>query len=119
MKKVLIVDDEPEMVELIALILAASGVDLLTAHDGQRALEIAREERPHLVITDVMMPRLDGRQLCIELKSDPETCGAHVVLMSAMRCLSADGCRADARIPKPFDIEQVQETVDRLLDGSS
>lgn len=119
MKKVLIVDDEPEMVALVALVLDGLDVTLLTAYDGERALEIAREEQPQLIVSDVMMPRLDGWELCRRVKSDPATAGAWVVLMSAMRSLNAGGCRADALISKPFNIEEMQGIVGRLLAGAS
>ncbi len=118
MKTVLVVDDEPDIVALISMVLADGEIRLLTAYDGQEALELAREEHPDLVLTDVMMPRLDGRQLCLEVKADPANDNTKVVLMSAIRTLEAESCRADALIRKPFDIWQLAETVKLLLAGT-
>jgi CheY-like chemotaxis protein len=115
MKKVLIVDDEVEIVELIAMVLDNGKMELLSAYDGEQALEIVHESRPDLVLTDVMMPRLDGRELCKRIKSDPTTNGTVVVLMSAVNRIEAAECRADGIIRKPFDISQVSDTIDRLL----
>ncbi len=115
LKKLLVVDDEPEIVELVSLLLDGEGRRLLAAHDGQQALEMARREKPDLLLTDVMMPRLDGRELCRQVKADPATDHVRVALMSAMRTLEPGECRADALIPKPFDLDEVVATVERLL----
>ena len=115
MKKVLIVDDEPDIVDLVSMILDDEDVTLLTAYDGHEALEIVRQEHPDLVITDIMMPRLDGRELCMRVRSEPATSDTVVVLMSAMQNLDPNGCDAAALIHKPFDIDEMEGTVDRLL----
>ncbi|MDQ3328326.1 MAG: response regulator [Chloroflexota bacterium] len=67
-EKILVVDDEAEIVELIWMILAGDGLDILTAHGGLEALKIVRAERPQLVRTDIMMPRMSGLEL-------PPCCG--------------------------------------------
>lgn len=114
-KKVLIVDDEAEIVELIAMVLDDGHVGLLTAYDGEQALEIVRNQRPDLVLSDVMMPRLDGRELCKKIKSNPDTCGTIIILMSAVHRIDPYECGADELISKPFDIVSVTETVNRFL----
>jgi two-component system, OmpR family, alkaline phosphatase synthesis response regulator PhoP len=69
-KKILIVDDEPNLVKLCEIRLKASGYEVVTAHDGQEALDKVKQEMPDLIILDHMMPKLDGFEVCRLLKSD-------------------------------------------------
>lgn len=119
MKKVLIVDDEPEVVELISIVLDRDDLQLLEAYDGDEALEIVRAERPDLMLTDLMMPGLDGTELCRRVKADPASSAMMIVTMSARRELYAEDCGADEFIRKPFDITDVVATVDRLLSAQT
>ncbi|MDP9382253.1 MAG: response regulator [Chloroflexota bacterium] len=114
MKKILIVDDEEEIVALLAMLLDGDA-SVLSAYDGEQALEMVREHQPELVLTDVMMPRLDGRALCRLIRSDPATARTRVILMSAGRWLDAGECGADGLIHKPFDIPLLLQTVSRYL----
>ena len=79
MKKVLVVDDEPDIVDLVSFILDGEDRTLLAAYDGGQALEIAREEKPDLVVTDVMMPNLTGWELCAQIRSDPDINNTRVI----------------------------------------
>lgn len=115
MQTILIVDDEAEIVELLEMLLDGDGLRVLGAYDGTTALRIAREEHPDLVISDVMMPGLDGRELCRAIKSDPQLASTSIVLMSAMTRLNLDDCHQDLFITKPFDIFRVAEQVRQLL----
>ncbi len=115
MKKVLIVDDEPEVVELISIVLDRDDLQLLEAYDGDDALEIVQAERPDLMITDLMMPGLDGIELCKRVKADPVSRAMMIITMSARRELYTEDCGADEFIRKPFDITDVVARVDRLL----
>jgi CheY-like chemotaxis protein len=83
---VLVVDDEPDARELLATCLEARGCDVRTASDGEEALEMLREggEDVGLVITDVMMPRLDGLALCEQMRAEPQLRSIPVVLVSAL-----------------------------------
>ncbi|HET9982405.1 MAG TPA: response regulator [Longimicrobiales bacterium] len=83
--RVLVVDDEPMMIEIAEGLLTASGFEVLTASDGARALALATEERPDIVLLDVMMPGIDGREVCRRIKTDPSLDGMKVVLNSALR----------------------------------
>ncbi len=116
MHKVLIVDDEAQIVELLTMVLDGAGCELLPAYDGAEALEIVRSEQPHAVLSDVMMPGLDGRELCRCIKSDPGLNYTPVILMSAGRSIDLSECGADAFIQKPFDISTVADVVERFLD---
>ncbi len=103
------------MVELISIVLDRDDLQLLEAYDGDDALEIVQAERPDLMITDLMMPGLDGIELCRRVKADPVSSGMMIITMSARRELYAEDCGADEFIRKPFDITDVVATVDRLL----
>jgi len=115
MKKVLIVDDETEIVQLMMWVLSGCGAELLTAYDGEEALRIIQLHRPEIVLTDVMMPRLDGRELCHRIKTDAATKDIVVILMSAfLPRNSVDSC-ADCTFTKPFDIVEVSQTIEAYL----
>ena len=114
-KTILVVDDEADIVDILNILLAADGRTILSANDGIAALAIARERRPDLVITDVMMPGLDGRELRRLIRSDPELTGTRVMLMSAVHKLDLREHGEDVFIRKPFDIDALDEAVQRLL----
>ena len=118
-QKVLIVDDEVEITDLVCMVLEGDGRSLLVAYDGEEALDIVREERPHVVLTDMMMPRLDGRALCRAIRSDPSTRDTAIILMSAAPRINFDDCEADVLISKPFDIVSMADVVDRCLARSN
>ena len=118
MKKVLIVDDEVEIVELISMVLDNDDTSLLAAYDGEQALEIVREEAPDLVLSDVMMPRLDGIGLCRAIREDPAIGRTLVLLMTAARWVDREECGADGLIPKPFDILTLSEMIRHHLDDT-
>ena len=118
-QKVLIVDDEVEITDLVSLVLEGDGLSLLVAYDGEEALGIVREERPHVVLSDIMMPRLDGRELCRAIRSDPSTRDTAIILMSAATQVDAGECDADELISKPFDIGFMVDVVHRFLTPSA
>ncbi len=111
-KKVLLVEDEPAIAELLLDFLEAEGYQVTVATNGQEGWERLSEIQPDVVLTDVMMPLLDGRQLCNNINRDPHYRSIPVVLMSAARednCRS--GCDCAAFLPKPFALEQVADTI--------
>lgn len=118
MKKLLIVDDEAEIVELVTMVLEQDDRSIFTAYDGEQALEIVREERPDLVLSDIMMPRLDGRELCKRIRADSTTSRIVIILMSAVHKLEVADCDADGFIRKPFDISMITGLIDRHLVSS-
>lgn len=83
MPKVLIVDDEPHIVKLVSFTLRNHGFEVVDAQDGSVAVEVARRERPDLIVMDVMMPLVDGHEACRRLKADPETASIPVLMLSA------------------------------------
>ena len=119
--RVLVVDDEAVIRQLIVINLELEGFEVHQAVDGLDALEKARELDPDVVTLDVMMPGLDGFAAARRLRADPATSRARIVLISA-RTRPADVDRgreagADAYVTKPFDPDEVVETVRRLAAG--
>ena len=88
-KRLLLVDDEVELVEMIKFRLEASGYEVLTANDGQQALEMARREKPDLIILDVMLPKMDGYKVCNLLKKDTRYANIPIMMFTA-KAMDAD-----------------------------
>ncbi|RME73420.1 MAG: response regulator, partial [Chloroflexi bacterium] len=85
MKKILIVDDQVEVRELVQVTLEIGDYQILSAENGRQALEIARAEHPDIILMDIMMPGsdVDGLEACRQLKSDPQTADITIVMLSA------------------------------------
>lgn len=118
-KKILLVDDEKDLVKGVQIILEAHGYDVLTAFDGQEALERAKVERPDLIILDLMLPKMDGYKVCALLKNDARYSKMPIILFTARvededKKLAAE-VRADAYITKPFKQAELLDTMKRLL----
>jgi DNA-binding response OmpR family regulator len=116
---VLVVDDERSIRMLCRVNLGASGMDVLEASDGSEGLELARRERPDLVLLDVMMPGLDGWRVAQELAEDPKTREIPVVFLTA-RADSADRRRGEllggvGYVVKPFDPVGIGQLVENVL----
>ena len=118
-KKILVVDDEPNIVRSLAYILNKEGYDVSTAEDGEQAMTMIRSSKPNLMILDVMMPNKSGYEVCQEVKSDAELRDIHVVMLTAKGRESereiglAQG--ADEYITKPFSPMQVVTMVKGIL----
>jgi two-component system chemotaxis response regulator CheY len=113
--QILVVDDEIAIVELLTDILGDEGYDVVTAHDGKSALALLRAGlSPSVVITDLMMPNLDGMGLYRALRSELDAQQIGVVLVSAgSNNVNLNDARA-AFVPKPFNIDQLLTTIERL-----
>ena len=108
---ILVVDDDPFILRLLEIELRASGFEVRTASDGAEGLARALQERPDLVLADVMMPNVDGFELTRRLRADPRTAGVPVIMLTA-RALSADkveglAAGADDYLVKPFDVAEL------------
>lgn len=112
--RILVVDDDVAIREVLADLLEEEGHDLLLAEDGQAAVEIAETYRPDLVLMDLRLPVLDGAAATRRLKRDPATKNIRVVAMSASEGLvpDSDQLPVDGVLPKPFDIEHVLALID-------
>ena len=119
MKKVLVCDDEPHILEAVAFVARKEGYTVLTAEDGEAALRVARAERPGLVLLDLNMPIKSGYQVCEELKSDPELKGIHIIMLTA-KGQDSDRARgvaagADEYITKPFSPRKLRARLVEIL----
>ena len=81
--RILVVDDSRSMVMIVERVLKKEGYEVFTAYDGKEGLQKARELKPDLMILDIMMPEMDGYQVCQRLNSDPETAGIAVLMLTA------------------------------------
>ncbi|HEU5424582.1 MAG TPA: response regulator, partial [Nitrolancea sp.] len=107
--RVLIVDDEAEIRDVLSLLLAGEDIEVLAAEDGWEGLRLARDEQPDLILMDIHMPVLDGVTATALLKRDPRTAHIPVIAMSAGRNLrrQSSGLSADGLLAKPFDLDEL------------
>jgi adenylate cyclase len=116
--RILVVDDVPANVRLLEAVLAAQGYEVVTAGDGGEALEAVAAQQPDLVLLDVLMPVLDGYEVCSRLRADPATAVLPVVMVTSsegQEKTRAIAAGADDFIPKPFDHEELLVRVRSLL----
>jgi CheY-like chemotaxis protein len=122
-KRILVVDDEERVREMIEFRLRLFGYDVLQAADGREALEVASREKPDLVLLDVMMPELDGFQVCSRLKQDEATQHIPVVMLTA-KAEAKDVTRAFNSgavdyVVKPYDPVVLQQKVVQNLGATA
>lgn len=112
MSTILIAEDELSIATLLRDTLEEEGYTVVLARHGQQALDQIGAARPNLVLTDVMMPILDGPGLCRALQANPATRSIPVIIMSAVADLPAlDGCHYVDFIKKPFELQSVVDTI--------
>lgn len=123
-KYVLIVDDDPDMVETVGMMLESKGYEVGKAYDGVEGEESVKQRRPDVMVLDVMMPRKNGYVLCAELKNNKETRDIPVILLTAVgeavpttTYSHADGMstEADDYIPKPVDTQDLVAAIERFF----
>ena len=119
-KKVLLADDEEDILMLVSATLGGDDrYSLILARDGEQALQKAREELPDLIFLDVMMPKMDGFEVCRQIKSNSETSGVKVVMLTAMAQeldrQKAEDAGADFYFSKLFSPTALLAKVDELL----
>jgi DNA-binding response OmpR family regulator len=117
--RILIVDDDPEIVTMLSTRLAKRGYTVSTAEDGNKALEVAKREKPDVVLLDVMMPGKSGWEVARALKNDPVTQSVKIVMVSAIgektNEITAPIYGADAHVDKPFEFEKLEKVISGLL----
>jgi CheY-like chemotaxis protein len=114
---ILVVDDERPVLELLAMLLEDDGHRVVQAVDGKDALSLVDRQPLDLVISDVMMPVLDGVELCERLKADVATERIPVILMSSATRLANVKAPADAFVEKPFQLATIESLVSKFLDS--
>ena len=123
-KLILVVDDDPDLVEAVSMKLESENYRVAKAYDGNEAWEKIKEERPALIVLDVMMPEKDGYAVCREIKSDPEYKDISVILLTAVgeavpstKYTHMDGktALADDFIAKPIDMDELMEIIKQTI----
>ena len=119
-RTVLVCDDERHILESVTYVVRQEGYQVLTAEDGEQALRRARSERPDLVVLDIQLPDKSGLEVCRELKSDPETRGIYVILLTALGRERDEEAGlqsgADEFLTKPFSPRELRRRLHELLD---
>lgn len=118
-KKLLLVDDEKDLVDAVVLRLEANGYEVSVAYDGQEGLDKAIKEKPDLIILDLMLPKIDGYKVCTLLKTDTKYNNIPIIMFTA-RAQESDIKKgkelgADAYIIKPFDSQVLLDKIKALI----
>jgi DNA-binding response OmpR family regulator len=118
-KDILVVDDEPAIARMVKMSLSVEGYQVRTASSGFDALEQVEDRRPDLIVLDIMMPGMNGYEVCMELKNHPQNKGIKVIFLTALgnpgdaqRGFAAGG---DDYIIKPFDPDELLDKVKEIL----
>jgi len=119
MAKILVVDDEPDALDLMAFNLRQAGLEVVTADDGAAALKRAREVVPDLILLDLMLPEVDGLEVCKQLRRDPATSPIPIIMVTAKaaeidRVLGLE-LGADDYVTKPFSPRELVLRVKNLI----
>lgn len=122
-KKVLVVDDEEAIVELLKTRFAAGKYEVVSASNGSQALSKVKEENPDIIVLDVMMPPPNGYQVCRTLKDDPDYKNIPIILLTAKNTSSDEfwgmESGADAYMTKPYNGEELMAKVKSLLEKNA
>ncbi|MFC1735813.1 response regulator transcription factor [Candidatus Hydrogenedentota bacterium] len=120
--KILVVDDEDDVVEFISRNLVMENYEVLTAYDGLGALASASEDEPDLILLDIMMPIMNGYEVCVQIKKDPELQHIRIVLVSSAYSTSSvmqgREAGADGYLSKPFTPAELIAQVEKHLSAS-
>ena len=119
-KKILIVDDEPDLVRVTTYRLKKMGYDVIVGIDGEQALSLIQSERPDLVLLDLRLPEMDGLEVCKRVKADPELKDIPIILFTASTNSIDENVRsvgADGYLIKPFDQKQLTAQLKKFLGG--
>ncbi|MCJ7513466.1 MAG: response regulator [Anaerolineales bacterium] len=123
-KRVVCIEDEPEMIDLVRLILGRKGYDVIGANGGIEGLDAVRRERPDIVLLDLMMPDMDGWEVYQQIKADPALKEIPVVVVTAKaqsidKVLGLHIAKVDDYITKPFGPQELLESVEKILSVAS
>jgi Response regulators consisting of a CheY-like receiver domain and a winged-helix DNA-binding domain len=119
-KKIVCIEDEPEMIDLVRLILGRRGFELIGAVGGREGLETVRQVKPDLVLLDLMMPDMDGWEIYQHMKADEELRNIPVIIVTAKaqsidKVLGLHIAKVDDYITKPFGPQELIDSVNRAL----
>jgi len=119
-KRVVCIEDEPEMIDLVRLILGRKGYDVIGANGGIEGLDAVRRERPDIILLDLMMPDMDGWEVYQQIKADPDLKQIPVVVVTAKaqsidKVLGLHIAKVDDYITKPFGPQELLESIEKIL----
>jgi CheY-like chemotaxis protein len=117
--KVLVVDDEPNILMSLEFLMRKSGYEVFIARDGTEALQLVHEQRPHVVVLDIMMPEVDGYEVCQAIRANPALAHMRVIFLSA-KSKEADiergyAAGADLYLTKPFSTKELMQHIHKLM----
>ncbi len=119
-KRILVVDDSPHIIDMLTTRLTNRGYEILTAQDGEQALERVRSERPDLVILDVMMPKKNGWEVARAIRKDSDLKDTRILVLTAIgeqiNEMTSPLYGADAHLDKPFDFGELEAKIAELLE---
>lgn len=118
-KTILIADDDPAILQLIELVFREEGWGVITARNGQEALDAVAENTPLVAIIDLRMPVVDGQAVVAKLRRSETTKHMPIIAISAERTTASQELKADAFLAKPFEIDELVHTVKHLLNGGA
>jgi DNA-binding response OmpR family regulator len=123
-KHIVCIEDEPEMIDLIQLILNRRGFEVLGASGGKEGLELVRKTHPDLVLLDLMMPDMDGWEVYQQMKADESTRNIPVIIVTAKaqnidKVLGLHIAKVDDYIAKPFGPQELIDSVEKILNQKS
>jgi len=123
LKRILCIEDESEMIDLIRLILGRRGFDVIGATGGVEGLELIRQEKPDLILLDLMMPDMDGWEVYQQMKADEVTREIPVIVVTAKaqsidKVLGLHIAKVDDYIAKPFSPQELLNSVEKVLGRS-
>lgn len=118
-KKILFIEDEPDQIMMVSMRLEANGYQIISANNGEEGLKLAQKEKPDLVLLDLVMPKMDGSEVCRHLKQDAETKKIPIIIITASgvknleeKCLKSG---AEDVIRKPFESADLVAKIRALL----
>ena len=118
-KKILIVEDEESLLKLESILLTSKGYEVRGVANGKAALEAVAEEAPDLILLDIMLPEIDGFEVCRRIKENPATSSIPIIMLTAKKSREdmarGESVGADWYITKPFKSAMVIETIQRFL----
>ena len=121
MKRILVADDDLEILALVSRHLKALPAEIIEASDGEEALRLAKEEKPDLVVLDVMMPGMSGWEVCRAIREDETLCRTGVIMLTGigerLNEMTSPLYGADGYLDKPFDLGELQDKARNVLES--
>lgn len=121
LKRILIADDDPGIVDAVEMLLSFYNYEVSSTYDGNEVADIVTQLNPDLILLDIWMSGVDGRDICRKLKDNAQTCSVPVLMISASKDIASSALEAGANgfVAKPFDMQQLISKIEELLSSDS